>query len=86
MPRWRIEWSEEADRDVSKLETPVAKRIFSKLEKAAEEPARYFSRLRGCDDFKLRVGDYRVKVLLLREKETVFVEKVGHRRNIYKRR
>lgn len=81
---WDIELSQEAFGDLSRLETKVAERIIRKLEEAAENPNHHFTRLVGHDDYKLRVGDYRVLVLLLHGKKIVFVQKIGHRKNIYK--
>ena len=76
--------SEEAFRDLSSLENRTVKRIIKKLEQAAKNPNHYFTRLVGCDDYKLRVGDYRGLALLLHEKKVIFVQKIGHRKNIYK--
>lgn len=67
------------------MQTKDLQRIIEKLEKAAESPPHYFKRLTGADDYKLRVGDYRILVLLLHSKNTVFVEKIGHRKNVYKK-
>ncbi len=81
---WRILFSQRANRDFLSLEKTEAERIQKKLEEAAENPAHFFGRLSGAEDYKLKVGDYRIIVLLLHEKEIVFVEKIGHRKNIYK--
>ena len=81
---WKIELSEEAFRDLSNLNLDASKRIIKKLEQSAKDPKHFFKRLKGCDDYKLKVGDYRALALLLHEKKLIFVEKVGHRRNMYK--
>ncbi|MEM3556167.1 MAG: type II toxin-antitoxin system RelE/ParE family toxin [Candidatus Micrarchaeia archaeon] len=81
---WKIEYSAEALRDLHKLDKSTVKRIVKKLELAAQNPTRYFERLVGYEDYKLRVGDYRIIALLLHEKRIIYVEKVGHRRSIYK--
>ena len=85
-PAWTIEWAETAFRDISKLEKPIARRIFVKLEQAAVDPMRFFERLVGSADFKLRVGDYRVVALLSIQDRIVFIERGGHRSKIYERR
>ncbi len=54
-------------------------------QRAAREPLRFFSRLVGGDDYKLRVGDYRLLALLSRETMTVLVERVDHRSRVYRR-
>jgi mRNA interferase RelE/StbE len=50
-----------------------------------ERPEHFFRRLAGADDYKLRVGDYRVVVTFDYEIRTVLVERVGHRSHIYDR-
>ncbi|OIO24962.1 hypothetical protein AUJ14_05280 [Candidatus Micrarchaeota archaeon CG1_02_55_22] len=81
---WEVSWSEEAAGFVSKLERSAAKRIVEKVEFASRDPSKYFSRLVGYDDYKLRVGDYRVIALLIHSEKKLFIEKVGHRKNVYK--
>jgi mRNA interferase RelE/StbE len=82
---WRIEWSHEALRELYKLEKVIAERIVKKLDQAAKNPARFFERLVGEDDYKLRITDYRVRAELNFQRETVYILKVGHRKNIYKK-
>jgi len=81
---WKIEYSAEALRDLHKLEKSAVRRIIKKLEQAAQNPNRYFERLVGYEDYKLRIGDYRVIALLLHGKQIIYVEKIGHRKKIYK--
>ncbi len=83
---WRIQWTDQAVRDLSRLDRQVARRIISKLEQAAREPLRFFSRLVGGDDYKLRVGDYRLLALLAHETTTILVERVDHRSRVYHRK
>ena len=82
---WKIEFTREAIKDISKLETKDVDRILSKLEEAKENPYQHFQRLVGYDDFKLRIGDYRV-IALLTHDERIIIEKIGHRKNIYKKK
>jgi mRNA interferase RelE/StbE len=83
---WQIEWSDEATRDIVNLERDTAERIIRKLDQVTEDPYRYFERIVGSDEFKLRVGDYRVIVLLANNSKTIFIKKAGHRKNIYKKK
>jgi mRNA interferase RelE/StbE len=72
---WQIEWSDEATRDIVNLERDTAERIIRKLDQVTEDPYRYFERIVGSDEFKLRVGDYRVIVLLANNSKTIFIKK-----------
>lgn len=82
---WKIEWSREAFSDLNKLERKDTIRIIKKLELAASNPFHYFDRLVGSGDYKLRVGDYRIIALLIHERHLIFIEKLGHRKNIYEK-
>ncbi len=83
---WSIRWTEQGFRDLSRLDPPVARRIVEKLEQAATNPPHFSSRLTGEDDYKLRIGDYRLLALLAHEAQTIYMERVDHRSRMYRRR
>lgn len=83
---WSIEWTDQGIRDLVNLDPPVARRVVAKLERAADNPERFFVRLRGAADHKLRIGDYRLLAGLRHESKTIMVERVDHRSRIYERR
>ena len=70
---------------LSKLPEDTKERIFNKLVRAKENPFRYFERLSGRDDYKLRVGDYRVIADIDQRTNRIQVTLIGHRKNVYKR-
>lgn len=82
---WSIEWSIEAAKDLSKLEQADAKRIVKKIETTLSAPKRFWKRLSGFSEYKLRIGKYRVVAEFSEKKQNIFIEKVGHRKNIYKK-
>ena len=57
----------------------MARRVVSKLEQAADRPERFFERLLGSGDYKLRIGDFRLIGALAFESKTIIVERVDHR-------
>jgi len=69
---------------LNKIDKSAAKRIVKKLRSIAPDPFHYITRLAGSDIYKLRVGDYRVKMTIEKDKLIIIVIEVGHRRNIYK--
>lgn len=83
---WSIRWTDQALRDLTRLDPPVVRRIMRKLEQAAADPPRFFTRLTGADDYKLRIGDYRLLAAFSFEMKTILVELVEHRSRIYGRR
>jgi mRNA interferase RelE/StbE len=78
-----VAFSEEALAILEKLDPPTARRILDKIDQAAENPLRFFQRLRGSELYKLRVGDYRVLARLNLAERKVSVATLGHRRNVY---
>ena len=79
-----IEWKEHALQNIEKLEISVGKRIFKKIDELAQNPFfKDIKKLKGSDDFRLRVGDYRVIFSI--EKNVITILKIGHRKNIYDR-
>jgi len=82
---WSVELTERSLRDIGRLDRLVAERVVAKLERAAAQPERFFSRLVGSDEYKLRVGDYRVLATLSHETKTIIVMRVDHRSRIYGR-
>lgn len=79
---FKIVWDEKANDSLNKLEPIISRRIFKKVEELSENPfSKDIKKLKGRDDFRLRVGDYRVIFLI--EQETIQILKVGHRKNIY---
>tara|TARA_Y100000310_G_C20501484_1_gene724219 strand:- start:608 stop:871 length:264 start_codon:yes stop_codon:yes gene_type:complete len=69
---------------LEKAEKDIARRIWNKLTSTKENPHRFFEKLSGRSDFKLRVGDYRVVADIDTTSEKIFVSLIGHRKNVYK--
>ncbi len=82
---WKLEWSTEALTELSKLDNKVVARIIEKIQIISKNPNLYIERLAGSEYYKLRVGDYRILILLFHGNQTIFIQRVGHRKNIYKR-
>jgi mRNA interferase RelE/StbE len=79
---YKIEWKEHSVQDLEKLETSIARRILKKVDELSENPfSKDIKRLKGCDYFRLRVGDYRIIFSI--ERGIIQILKVGHRKNIY---
>lgn len=79
---FKIEWKENAIRELEKLDRNLASRIYKKVSQLKENfDSADVKRLKNSDLFRLRIGDYRV--LFGIEKDTIYILKIGHRRNIY---
>ncbi|EQB67902.1 MAG: hypothetical protein AMDU5_GPLC00020G0003 [Thermoplasmatales archaeon Gpl] len=84
MTDFEIEYSEESLFQLKGLDIPVAKRIIQKIESTRTDPHRFFVRLVGRTEYKLRVGDYRVIADIEENRRVIVIRSLGHRRNIYK--
>lgn len=82
---FEVIFSDTADRQLKKLEMETQKRILSVLGRVRIRPWLYFKRLVGEKAYSLRAGDYRVIADIEKQKLIIFVIKVGHRKNIYKK-
>jgi len=70
---------------LNKLEKNIKERIWNKLQMCKEDPFRFLEHLEEIDGYKLRVGDYRLIISVDNKTNTINIEKIGHRKNIYKK-
>ena len=84
---WRIKFSDEAVKSLSKLDKHVAKQVYraiqqlAALENPRDKGKALTGQLRGL--WRYRIGDYRVVCLIEDDELIVLVLGVGHRRQIY---
>ena len=85
---WKIEYSENAARELLKIDRQAAKRIKKYLDQriATDEDPRRFGEgltenLSGL--WKYRIGDFRVIAEIQEDRIVVLVIRIGHRRKIY---
>ena len=76
--------SEQAVKQLEKLEKNTQERILKVLERIRVKPEAYVTKLVGNFGYKLRIGDYRAIIDIDNSKPIISVTKVGHRKNIYK--
>lgn len=84
MTDFGVEYSEESLFQLKGLDIPVARSILQKIESTRGEPHRFFVRLIGRTEYKLRVGDYRVIAGIEEKKQVIVIRSLGHRRSVYK--
>ncbi len=73
---------------LEELEPETQDRVKRKLREIRDWPDHFLKRLKGRDDYVLRVGEYRVLIDWRKEGEdgdALYVKSVGHRRNFYDR-
>jgi mRNA interferase RelE/StbE len=83
---WALSFTARAERDLARLDRQVARRVIAALERLlARDPSVDLRRLRGSDEWRLRVGDWRVRVRLEFEAREVIVVRVLPRGRAYQR-
>jgi mRNA interferase RelE/StbE len=87
---WRIEYDEDAEKDLAKLDRPVVQRILKFMGQrvaALENPRSMGEALKGSklgDFWKYRVGDYRIIAEIQDKVVCVYVVAIGDRKQIYR--
>jgi mRNA interferase RelE/StbE len=84
--KYTLVYTRRAQRDIKKLESDTKDRIGKALLRFSEEPLRFAEKLSDpiLGEYRFRIGDYRVIFDI--EGNEIVVLRVGHRRDIYKRR
>jgi mRNA interferase RelE/StbE len=87
---WRIEVSETAEKQLAKLDRPVAKRIQLFLRErvaALDDPRSIGDALKGSElgeFWKYRVGDWRLICQIKDKQIVIMVVTLGNRREVYR--
>jgi len=83
---WALAFESRAERDLGRLDPPVARRVISALDRLlAQDPSVDLRRLQGSDEWRLRVGDWRVRLQLEFNTRTVIVVRILPRGRAYER-
>jgi mRNA interferase RelE/StbE len=88
---WKIELSQEADRQLGKLDPQIAQRILKFLhERVArlDNPRSIGEALRGSklgEFWRYRVGNYRLICSIEDKLVIILALRIGHRREVYER-
>ena len=85
--RWRVEFTPRATKDIRRLDRPVQRRVLEALDHLTEAPrlAGDVKRLTGSDEYRLRVGDWRIRFRLDGDRLIVLVVRVLPRGRAYDR-
>jgi mRNA interferase RelE/StbE len=86
MSDYRITFARSAGKELDKLDSPIARRVLTAIEKLAKSP-----RPPGCvkltashNDWRIRIGDWRVIYTIDDAAKTVDVSAVRHRSDAYR--
>lgn len=84
--KYRLVYTRRAERDIRSLDPSMRERLGKSLLQYSEDPIKHAEKLTDSSlgDFRFRIGDYRVIFDILGDE--IIVLRVGHRREIYRRR
>jgi len=84
---YRVEIKKSAQKEIAELPKRSRRRVMSAIGALADEPRpQGVRKLAGAENaYRIRVGDYRIVYEIARLPLTVFVVRVGHRKDIYRR-
>ena len=83
--KYKLIFSTEVEMQLKKLDNELVKRILYKIVEASEDPKHFFKRLKGREDYKLKIGDFRIIAKITHNEKNIFLISLGHRKNIYKK-
>lgn len=72
-------------KDLAALPKPHAQRIVEAIRGLADNPRPHgIQKLSGQERYRIRQGDYRIVFSIQDNERTIWIVKVGHRRDVYK--
>ena len=82
---WRYELTSTALRDLRQLDAQTRERVLAALDRYTADPSVGDARrLTGSNEWRLRVGDWRVRFLRDAATKTIVVRRVVHRSTAYR--
>ncbi|MCL5999563.1 MAG: type II toxin-antitoxin system RelE/ParE family toxin [Chloroflexi bacterium] len=74
-----------AERDIRKLPREIQARVTVRIEALKTNPRPHdVKKLEASDEYRIRVGDYRVVYTIDDDIVTITIVRVGHRREVYR--
>ena len=83
---FRIEWKKSTRKDLRKLPSVTVDKIIAAVEGLAENPFPHgVEKLSGSEHaYRIRLGDYRVVYEVVPESKLVEIQRVRHRKDVYR--
>ena len=82
---WQVIWSEKSVKQLERIDTKNAQKIYDSVLNCMEDPFRVAMRLTNSPFYRLRVGNYRVILDLQQSKMIIFVVESDLRKRVYKK-
>ncbi|MBM4041566.1 MAG: type II toxin-antitoxin system RelE/ParE family toxin [Planctomycetes bacterium] len=83
---YTIVLSRRAERDLRHLPGDVVRRVAVARQELSQNPRPTgAAKLSGSDEWRIRIGDYRIRFLIDDEASQITITRIGHRRDIYRK-
>jgi mRNA interferase RelE/StbE len=83
---YQIRLHPQAARAFQRLQKPIRNRIAAAIDALADDPRPTgTTKLAGRDDYRVRVGDYRIVYAVDDAERLVLIGRIAHRREVYRR-
>jgi len=85
MGRYRLEIKKSAVKEIERLPRKDMKAVLERIESFSDNPRPHdCKKLSAQEKYRVRCGDYRILYSIGNDILTVFVVKVGHRKDVYR--
>ena len=86
MASFNLQWRTSTKKDLRQIPGEAVSRIVTEVAKLADEPLpRGSEKLTGSERiYRIRIGDYRVVYELRRDAKVVEIQRVRHRKGVYR--
>ena len=85
MAKYKIQVKKSAEKELGKIPKKDLIKILNKIESLSDDPHPVGSiKLTNEEKYRIRIGNYRVLYKIEDDILTIFVVKVGHRKEIYR--
>jgi mRNA interferase RelE/StbE len=85
MAEYKVYFKESVEKDFSNIPKKDLQKIFGRIETLSQDPRpQGHEKLTGKERYRVRQGDYRIVYSIQDRELTVWVVKVGHRKEVYR--
>ncbi|HBR14973.1 MAG TPA: type II toxin-antitoxin system mRNA interferase toxin, RelE/StbE family [Candidatus Omnitrophica bacterium] len=85
MEKYKVEIKKSAVKEIKALPSQVIRKILAQIASLSDNPRPSQSlKMSGEEKYRMRCGDYRILYTIEDNVLTVYVVKVGHRREVYR--
>ena len=86
MASYKIYFRKSAAKELEKLPQRALRRVVERIESLADDPRPAgCEKLTGQELYRIRQGDYRIVYSIQGNELTIWIIKIGHRKEVYKR-